>query len=374
MAEYPISNRYVFARRGDNVGFQQLLFSMSVPSCLFPDILPHRHGFLETGGMHRIYWEESGNPAGVPVLFLHGGPGSGTSPLQRRFFDPAHYRIVLFDQRGAGRSTPYAELTDNTTPHLIDDIELLRRTLDIDKWLVFGGSWGSTLALAYGEAHPEACLGFVLRGIFLCRKREIDWFLYGMRTLFPEAWQDFAGMIPDAERGDLLAAYHARLTDSDPAVHLPAARAWGRYEAACSTLLPNEALVHSFESDAVALSLARIEAHYFRHDIFLPDNSLLDNLHKIRHLPAVIVQGRYDAVCPTVTADELARAWPEAFYEVIPDAGHSAFEPGIAHALVEATEAFKDMLAPAAAATSVEVEAAPVKPRRRRSPKKAVQA
>ncbi|MEW6133915.1 MAG: prolyl aminopeptidase [Pseudomonadota bacterium] len=317
---------------------------MSVPSCLFPDITPHRQGFLEPDGRHRIYWEESGNPAGMPVLFLHGGPGSGTSPMQRRFFDPAYYRIILFDQRGAGKSTPYAELADNTTLHLIADIELLRRTLNIDKWLLFGGSWGSTLALAYGEAHPEACLGFVLRGIFLCRKSEIDWFLYGMRTLFPEAWRDFAAPIPEHGRGDLLAAYHARLTDPDPAVHLPAARAWAHYEAACSTLLPNEALVRGFESDAVALSLARIEAHYFLNGIFLPENSLLNNLHKIRHLPAVIVQGRYDAVCPIVTADELARAWPEAFYEVVADAGHSASEPGIAQALVGATTAFRDML------------------------------
>ncbi len=337
---------------------------MSVPSCLFPEIEPHRTGFLEPDGLHRIHWEESGNPAGMPVLFLHGGPGSGTSPLQRRFFDPAYYRIVLLDQRGAGKSTPYAELADNTTPHLIADIELLRRTLNIEKWLVFGGSWGSTLALAYGEAHPEACLGFVLRGIFLCRKREIDWFLYGMRALFPEAWREFAAAVPEDERHDLLAAYHARLTDPDPAVHLPAARAWGRYEAACSTLLPDAALVRSFESDAVALSLARIEAHYFRHDIFLPGDSLLDNLHKIRHLPAVIVQGRYDAVCPIVTADELARAWPEAFYEVIPDAGHSAFEPGIARALVEATEAFKGMLGPSG---ETENATAPVKPKRRGS-------
>lgn len=340
---------------------------MSVPPSLFPEIEPHRSGFLEPDGMHRIYWEECGNPAGMPVLFLHGGPGSGTSPMQRRFFDPAYYRIILIDQRGAGKSIPYAELADNTTTHLINDIELLRRTLGIDKWLMFGGSWGSTLALAYGEAHPEACLGFVLRGIFLCRKSEIDWFLYGMRALFPEAWREFSGLVPEHEREDLLAAYHARLTDPDPAVHMPAARAWGHYEAACSTLLPNEALVHSFESDAVALSLARIEAHYFMNDIFLPENSLLDNLHKVRHLPAVVVQGRYDAVCPIVTADELARAWPEAFYEVIPDAGHSAFEPGIAAALVEATEAFKGMLGQPGEAALPLPEA---KARRRRAVKK----
>jgi proline iminopeptidase len=337
---------------------------MSVPSCLFPEVTPHRQGFIEPDGVHRIYWEESGNPEGMPVLFLHGGPGSGTSPLQRRFFDPAYYRIILFDQRGSGNSTPYAELADNTTPHLVADIELLRQTLNIEKWLVFGGSWGSTLALAYGEAHPEACLGFVLRGIFLCRESEIDWFLYGMRTLFPEAWHTFASIIPENERGDMLRAYHARLTDPDPAIHLPAARAWAHYEAACSTLLPNEGLIHSFESDTVALSLARIEAHYFLNNIFLPENSLLDNLHKIRHLPAVIVQGRYDVVCPIVTADELARAWPEAFYEVIADAGHSAFESGTARALVEATEAFKDLLSET---PKPESAAEPAKPKRRRA-------
>lgn len=316
---------------------------MPASTDLFPEITSNRHGFIEPDRLHRIYWEESGNPEGIPVLFLHGGPGSGTSPLQRRFFDPACYRIILFDQRGSGKSTPYASIADNTTPHLIADIELLRKTLDIEKWLIFGGSWGSTLALAYGEAHPEACLGFILRGIFLCRKSEIDWFLYGMRALFPEAWQAFSGPIPENARHDLLAAYHARLVDPDPATHIPAARAWAHYEAACSTLLPDESLISSFESDAIALSLARIEAHYFVNDIFLPENSLLDNLHKIRHLPAIIVQGRYDAVCPIVTADELARAWPEAFYEIVPDAGHSAFEPGIAHALVGATDAFKSM-------------------------------
>lgn len=340
---------------------------MSVPACLFPEISPHRQGFLEPDGLHRIYWEESGNPSGMPVLFLHGGPGSGTSPQQRRFFDPDYYRIILFDQRGSGKSIPYADLTDNTTPHLIADIELLRHTLGIDKWLVFGGSWGSTIALAYGESHPEACLGFVLRGIFLCRKSEIDWFLYGISTLFPDAWRDFVSHIPEAERDGLLTAFHKRLTDPDPAIHVPVARAWAHYEAACSTLLPNEGLINSFESDAVALSLSRIEAHYFQNNIFLPENSLLDNLHKIRHLPAVIVQGRYDAVCPIVTADELARAWPEAFYEVIPDAGHSAFEPGIAQALIEATEAFKGMLG--APEAKLEPEA-PAKPRRRRTTKK----
>jgi proline iminopeptidase len=313
------------------------------PAELFPPIEPHAQGFLQPDALHRIYWEESGNPGGAPVVFIHGGPGSGTSPKQRRFFDPAYYRIILFDQRGSGRSTPYGELRDNTTLHLIADIELLRESLGIDRWLVFGGSWGSTLALAYGEAHPEHCLGFVLRGIFLCRRQEIEWFLYGLRTLFPEAWRDLLAPIPIEERSSLLQAYYRLLTDPDPSVHMPAARTWAAYEARCSTLLPNEQLVDSLASDAVSLPLARIEAHYLMHDIFLPDNSLLDNLGRIRHLPAVIVQGRYDAVCPIVTADELARAWPEASYEIVADAGHSAFEPGITRALVEATEAFKDL-------------------------------
>ena len=313
---------------------------MAENSFLYPPIESHDQGWLETPSVHRVYWETSGNPAGIPVVFIHGGPGSGTSPLQRRFFDPARYRIVLFDQRGSGQSTPHGELEDNTTPDLIDDMESLRDALGIDRWLVFGGSWGSTLALAYGEAHPGRCLGFVLRGIFLCRPGEIDWFLYGIRAFFPEAQRELAEFIPADERDDLLAAYHRRLIDADPQVHLPAARVWAAFEASCSTLLPNPQLVSAFCSDRTALSLARIEAHYFVNDIFLPDNSLLDQLQRVRHLPCTIVQGRYDAVCPIVSADELARAWPEARYVIVDDAGHSAFEPGISQALVAATDAF----------------------------------
>jgi proline iminopeptidase len=313
---------------------------MAENSFLYPPIEPHAQGWLDTPSVHRIYWETSGNPAGIPVVFIHGGPGSGTSPLQRRFFDPVRYRIVLFDQRGSGQSTPHGELEDNTTPELIDDMEKLRDALGIDRWLVFGGSWGSTLALAYGEAHPERCLGFVLRGIFLCRPSEIDWFLYGIRAFFPEAQRELAEFIPADERDDLLAAYHRRLIDPDPQVHLPAARVWAAFEATCSTLLPNPQLVAAFCSDRTALSLARIEAHYFVNHIFLSDNSLLDQLPRIRHLPCTIVQGRYDAVCPIVSADELARAWPEARYVIVDDAGHSAFEPGISQALVAATDAF----------------------------------
>jgi proline iminopeptidase len=311
---------------------------------LFPPIEPFAHGRLAVGDGHELYWETCGNPDGQPVVFLHGGPGSGCSPLQRRFFDPGFWKIILFDQRGAGRSTPHADVNANTTPHLIADIEALRSHLGVDKWLVFGGSWGSTLALAYGEAHAERCLGFVLRGIFLCRRTEIDWFLYGLRAIFPEAWQSFSEYIPEPERGDLLAAYHRRLMDPDPDVHLPAADHWARYEARCSTLVPDPDLENSFASAPVALGLSRIEAHYFTHDIFLPENSLLDNVGRLRHLPAVIVQGRYDGVCPIVSANDLHRAWPEAFYEIVADAGHSAFEPGISRALVQATQAFKTLL------------------------------
>jgi proline iminopeptidase len=309
-------------------------------SALYPPITPYASGMLETAGVHRIYWETSGNPDGIPVVFVHGGPGSGTSPIQRRFFNPARYRIILFDQRGSGRSMPHGELTDNTTLHLIADMEALRCELAIDSWLVFGGSWGSTLSLAYAEAHPERCRGLVLRGIFLCRKSEIDWFLYGIQAFFPEAQRQLAEYIPANERHDLLGAYHRRLVDPDPAVHQPAAFQWATFEASCSTLLPNPDLVAAFGSDKTALSLSRIEAHYFVNNIFLPDNSLLANVHRIRGIAAIIVQGRYDAVCPIVSADELARAWPEARYVIVPDAGHSAFEPGIARELVAACDRF----------------------------------
>jgi proline iminopeptidase len=313
---------------------------MPAMSTLYPPITPYASGLMDTSSLHRIYWETSGNPDGIPVLFVHGGPGSGTSPRQRQFFDPARYRIILFDQRGSGRSTPHGELTDNTTPHLIADMEALRRELDIDSWLVFGGSWGSTLALAYAEAHPGHCRGLVLRGIFLCRKSEIDWFLDGIRAFFPEAQRQLAEFIPEAERGDLLTAYHQRLLNPDPAIHQPAAYQWATFEASCSTLLPDPELVSAFCSDKTALSLSRIEAHYFVNTIFLPDNSLLANLDRIRAIPAIIVQGRYDAVCPIVTADALARAWPEARYVIVADAGHSAFEPGITRQLIAACDRF----------------------------------
>ena len=310
---------------------------------LYPEIEPHNDGLLQLDDLHEMYWEECGNPRGVPVVFLHGGPGAGSAPAHRRFFDPAHYRIVVYDQRGAGRSRPLGELSNNTTPLLVEDLERLRRHLRVERWLVFGGSWGSTLAIAYGIAHRDRCTGLILRGIFLCRRSEIEWFLYGLRNLFPEAWMAFANAIPETERGDLLAAYHRRLTDRDPAVHMPAARAWSTYEGSCSTLLASPETVAYFASDVVALGLARIEAHYFTHDIFMAENALLANVARLRRTPAVIVQGRYDAVCPIVTADDLHRAWPEAEYIVVPDAGHSAWEPGICTELVKATERFKNV-------------------------------
>lgn len=317
--------------------------SLALRAELYPEIEPYESGMLELDALHRMYWEECGNPHGAPVLFLHGGPGAGSAPAHRRFFDPAHYRTIIYDQRGAGRSRPLGELRQNTTLLLMDDIERLRLRLGIERWLVFGGSWGSTLALAYAIGHPERCAALVLRGIFLCRKSEVEWFLYGLRNLFPEVWRDFAGVIPANEREDLLAAYYKRLTCPDPAIHMPAARAWSTYEGSCSTLLPSPETVAYFASDAVALGLARIEAHYFMHGIFMPEDALLGNVDRIRNVPAVIVQGRYDAVCPIATADELHRAWPEAEYIVVADAGHSAWEPGICAELVRATERFKNL-------------------------------
>jgi len=311
---------------------------------LFAPIEPYASGMLDLEGPHRMYYEQSGNPRGLPVVFLHGGPGAGARAVHRQFFDPAFYRIVVYDQRGAGRSTPLGCVENNTTPKLVEDLERLRRHLGIERWLAFGGSWGSTLGLAYGEHHPEHCLGLILRGIFLCRPSEIDWFLYGLRTIFPEAWRAFSGFIPETERNDLLTAYHKRLTDADPAVHMPAARSWSVYEGSCSTLLPNPALVADFASDRVALGLARIEAHYFVNEIFLPEDFLLANVSRLKDVPGVIVQGRYDIVCPTLSADDLHREWPEAEYQVIADAGHSAFEPGIRARLVAATQAFKTRL------------------------------
>ena len=308
----------------------------------YPPIEPHRTGMLPVDAVHTLYWEESGNPQGVPVLFLHGGPGSGTAPRHRQFFDPAHYRIVLFDQRGAGRSTPLGEWRDNTTQHLVADIEQLRAHLGIDQWLVFGGSWGSTLALAYGEAHPQACLGFVLRGIFLCTQAEIDWFLYGMGWFFPHAREQFLAGVDESERHDLLSAYCRRLFGDDATRSLDAARRWSSYEGSCLQLLPDPDVAQRYDSPAVALGLGRLEAHYFRHGGFFEPDQLIRHIDRIRHLPAVIVQGRYDVICPPATAWRLHAAWPQARFQIIEDAGHAAFEPGTEAALVAATNQFRD--------------------------------
>ena len=315
--------------------------SVSLRSDFYPAIEPYKSEMLPLDAIHTMYVEQSGNPRGVPVVFLHGGPGSGASASHRQFFDPAFYRILIFDQRGAGRSLPLGELRDNSTPHLIADMETLRKHLGIERWMVFGGSWGSTLALAYAEHHPERCMALILRGIFLCRRAEIDWFLYGLKQVFPEAWDKFSGHLPAHQRGDILKCYYKLLTHADPAIHLPAARIWSVYEGSCSTLLPNEGVLANFGSDRVALGLARIEAHYFMNDIFLPENFLLERIGRIRHVPTTIVQGRYDMVCPIISAHELAEAFPEADYHIVADAGHSAFEPGIRGALIETMEKLK---------------------------------
>ncbi len=308
---------------------------------LFPEIGPYETGYLPLSAEHVMYWEQVGNPRGQPALFLHGGPGAGAGAVHRRFFDPSFWRTVIFDQRGAGRSRPLGSLENNTTPDLVADIETLRRQLGIDRRLLFGGSWGSTLALAYAQAHPDRVSGCVLRGVFLGRALEVEWFLYGMSAVFPDAHAQFSGYLPEQERGDLLGAYLKRLIDPDPAVHLPAARAWSIYEGTCSTLLPSPETVSSFAQDRTALGLARIEAFYFAHNLFLPPGGLLGGMGRIAHVPAEIVQGRYDMVCPPRTAFELAASWRGARLTVVPDAGHSALEPGIRRALVAAVERFR---------------------------------
>lgn len=308
-------------------------------SDLFPALTPNTSGMLDVGKGHRIYWEECGNRTGTPVVFLHGGPGAGAASIHRRFFDPLHYRIILLDQRGCGRSLPSAEISHNTTDDLIEDLERLRDFLTIDRWFVFGGSWGSTLALAYGVAHPKRCRGFILRGVFMGQAYESDWFLHKMGNFYPEAGRAFVNFLREDEQGDLLSSYVARLTDEDENVHMPAALAWAGYEEACAVLLPTYGT--SDPDPVTTLCLARLEAHYFQNNFFMREAHLLDNLHKITHLPCTIVQGRYDIICPPKTADKLAQAWPKADYIVVGDAGHSALEPGIRSALINATQAFK---------------------------------
>ncbi|HLF77170.1 MAG TPA: prolyl aminopeptidase [Dehalococcoidia bacterium] len=309
---------------------------------LYPDIKPFASGRLRVSDLHELYYEQVGTPDGKPAVFLHGGPGGGLDPYYRRFFDPARYHAVLFDQRGSGKSTPWASLEQNTTQDLIADIERLRNHLGIERWQVFGGSWGSTLALAYAEAHPDRVTELVLRGIFLLRRSELDWFYQdGASHIFPDAWQYFLAAIPAEERHDLLHAYHRRLTSPDRAVMLDAARVWSIWEASTSRLHFDPDLVKSFGEDAFAEAFARIEAHYFVNGGFLREGQLLDEVDRIRHIPCVIVQGRYDIVCPITSAWDLKQAYGDnAELVIVPDAGHSAREPGIANALVDATDKF----------------------------------
>jgi proline iminopeptidase len=310
---------------------------------LFPPIEPYATGRLALDGLHEMYWEESGNPKGLPVVFVHGGPGGGAGPRNRRFFDPNAWRIIVFDQRGAGRSTPLAEIRDNTTQHLVGDMERLREARGIDGWAVFGGSWGSTLTLAYAEAHPARCTGLIVRGIFLCERAEIEWFMTGMRLFSPAAWNAFAAAAGPGPRdtAGLLERYRVLLNDPNPEVCLRAARIWSHYESCCTTLLPDLVAEAESEVDAKALPVSRIENHYFVHDCFLEPGQLLRDIGRIRSIPGTIVQGRWDLDCPPYTAARLAEAWPEAEYILVPDAGHVAFEPSIARELVAATERLK---------------------------------
>ncbi len=312
---------------------------------LYPDIQPYHADFLTVDVPHRLYFEQSGNPEGIPALFLHGGPGAGTEAYHRRFFDPARYRIILFDQRGSGRSTPHAALKGNDTWSLVADIECLRKHLGVERWLVFGGSWGSTLALAYAQAHPQRVSGLILRGVFLCREQEIQWFYQqGASRIFPDYWQDFLRPIPEQERHDLLGAYYKRLTGDNELARLAAAKAWSIWEGRTATLHPTESVVEHFAHPHTALSLARIECHYFMHQAFLEPDQLLRDAEELSDIPGVIVQGRYDLICPMESAWELHQVWPDSRLHVVPDAGHSAFEPGIRKALVEASDDFAEFL------------------------------
>ncbi|MFE9957620.1 prolyl aminopeptidase [Micromonospora sp. NPDC005299] len=312
---------------------------------LYPPVEPYATHRIAVGNGHELHVEEVGRPDGVPVVFLHGGPGGGLVPAARRFFDPRRYRAVLFDQRGAGRSTPFGELRGNTTWHLVADLETIRERLGIDSWLVFGGSWGVTLGLAYAQAHPDRVTGLILRGVLLLRRSERDWFYQGgLRHLQPDEWERFVAPIPAAERDDVLAAYHRRLHGPDEAEAQACAVTWGRWEAVNSSLRPDPGVLAHFTAEEQALPIARILSHYAVHGGFLTETQLLDGVDRIRHLPAVIINGRYDLCCPPVSAYDLARRWPEAELTIVPDAGHSAAEPGIARELLRATDHFADLL------------------------------
>jgi proline iminopeptidase len=311
----------------------------------YPAIEPYDTRRIQVSDLHNLYVEQCGNPAGVPIVFLHGGPGGGCEAKNRRFFDPARYRIVLFDQRGAGRSKPHAELTDNNTRALVADIEIIREELGIDRWAVFGGSWGSTLALAYAQTHPDRVLGLIVRGIFLCRRKDLEWFYQsGASYVFPDYFEEFEALIPEAERGELMHAYYRRLTGADIDEQRRAARAWSLWEGRCSTLLPDAELIDFFTSPDIALAVSRIECHYFVNDAFLEPDQLLKNAHRLADIPGTIIQGRYDMVCPADGAWQLHRAWPQAAFQFAADSGHASSQPRTLSALIEATDALADRL------------------------------
>lgn len=309
----------------------------------YPEIHPYQVHALPVGDGHTLYVEESGNPKGVPIVFIHGGPGAGCSPQDRGFFDPTQYRIILFDQRGCGNSKPYASLDHNTPVNLVADLEKIRTALHIDRWVLFGGSWGSTLSLLYAITHPDRVQAMILRGIFLCRARDIQWFYqYGASEVFSDYWQDFLAPIPENEQTDLLGAYYRRLTGENELVQMTAAKAWSLWEGRCATLVQNPALVERFSTPHTVMSLARIEAHFFQHQLFLPENYILNNAHRFAHIPGIIVHGRYDMVCPAENATTLQHAWPTAQLWIMSEAGHSALEPSITDALIRATDAYVD--------------------------------
>ena len=314
---------------------------MSLDQILYPAIEPYASGMVDVGNGHTVYYERVGTPGAKPAVFLHGGPGGGSEPIYRRFFNPEQYDVLLFDQRGCGKSTPFAELEHNTTQHLIADIELLREKCGIEQWQVFGGSWGSTLALAYAQAYPQRVTELVLRGIFMCRRFELEWFYQeGASHIFPDIFEEYRNFIPETERGDLMAAYYKRLTGSDKQLQLNAARMWTYWEKATSRLLLDEKLSSKSEKPEFALPFARIECHYFNNGAFMEEGQLLRDAHKIIHIPTVIIQGRYDVVCPPISAWQLHNALPQSELVMVPDAGHSCLEPGIAQALVAATNAY----------------------------------
>ncbi len=305
---------------------------------LFPAILPDYSLNFRVSDVHELYIEECGNPEGLPVVFLHGGPGASCEPVHRRYFDPEQYRIILFDQRGCGKSRPHASLEDNTTQDLIADMEKIREKLGVEKWVIFGGSWGSTLALAYAEAHPDRVMGLILRGVFLCRKKDIDWFYQkGASRLFPDAWKAFLQPIPPGERDDLINAFYRRLTSENELERMAAAKAWSCWEGSTATLKQDHAVLDYYTDPHIALSIARIECHYFINNCFLAENQLLENMQKIKHIPGFIVHGRYDVICPIDQAFELKECWPESHLNIVSDAGHAVSEHGISAALIEST-------------------------------------